>query len=135
MTRTLGSIVRFVIVGSSNTLIGLAVIVLAVRLFGMNDVAANAVGYLVGFSWSFGLNRRWTFRHSGKPTVALGRYALVCAVSYGLNVAVLVAMRSALPTAHVLPQLAAVITYSVAAYLGSCYFAFRTQTISGVAGT
>jgi putative flippase GtrA len=130
---TFGSILRFVLVGGSNTLVGLAVIVLAIRLFGMNDVAANAIGYVIGFSWSFGLNRRWTFRHSGAPTAALGRYALVCALSYALNVVVLMGMRSALPTAHVLPQLAAVITYSVAAYLGSRYFAFRTRTVSGVA--
>jgi len=130
-----GSMTRFALVGGSNTLVGFAVILLGIKLLGMNDFAANAIGYLIGFAWSFGLNRRWTFRHSGAPTSALGRYALVCAVSYALNIVVLMEMRSALPTAHIVPQLGSGVTYSVAAYFGSRYFAFRPQTGSGVART
>jgi putative flippase GtrA len=128
MIATYGSMLRFLIVGGSNTLVGFAVIILAVRVFGLNDLAANAIGYLVGFLWSFALNRRWTFRHSGEPTAALLRYALVCAVAYALNVIVLIGVRSALPSAHILAQMAAVITYSVVAYYGSRYFVFRMQT-------
>lgn len=132
MITTHGSILRFLLVGGSNTIVGLAVIVVAVKVIGMNDIAANAVGYTIGFIWGFALNRRWTFRHSGAPAVAFGRYALVCAVSYALNLIVLASVRAALPSAHILAQLAAVITYSVVAYLGSRYFAFTGPTVDGI---
>jgi putative flippase GtrA len=132
MIATYASMLRFLLVGGSNTLVGLTAILIAVRVFGLNDLAANAIGYLIGFFWSFGLNRRWTFRHSGSPKVALVRYALVCSISYALNVIVLMAIRSVVPGAHLLAQLGAVITYSVAAYYGSRYFAFRAPAIGSV---
>ncbi len=115
---------RFLIVGFSNTLLGLAVIALAIEVFGFGDISANAAGYLVGFLWSFGFNRSWTFGHSGAPAGALVRYAIVCAAGYAVNVVTLLSARSAFPEFQMTSQLLAVVAYSAVVYLGSRYFAF-----------
>src|SRR3974390_913761 len=81
--RLLGlSFVRFGLVGISNTVVGFVVIYLCLRVLSFGDLAANATGYAVGFLWSFGLNRAWTFRHRGAPVRSMPRFALVCAAAY-----------------------------------------------------
>jgi len=70
--RRSGSPLKFVVVGVANTLIGLLAIYLCKWLLGFGDAVANISGYMIGLAVSFGLNRGWTFRHSGAVLPALG---------------------------------------------------------------
>lgn len=120
-------ILRFAAVGVSNTLVGLGLIWVAWHWWGWPDLLANALGYAAGFAWGFALNRGWTFRHEGPAGASLLRYALVCALAYALNVAVLTSTRGLLGETSFWPQVLAVGAYSCAAFLGSHFYAFRTQ--------
>jgi len=82
---------RFLTVGLVNTLVGLAVIFLLMRL-GAHYVFANASGYAVGLGVSFVLNRSWTFRAKSGASGQLARYLSVFAVCYLLNLAVVGAL-------------------------------------------
>src|SRR5207244_4508227 len=85
MRRRLGgSPIKFVVVGVGNTLLGLTIIYALKGLAGASDVAANVVGYLVGASVSFSLNKTWTFGHRGRVGPALWRFLLVLAAAYML---------------------------------------------------
>ena len=125
MSSLLRRALRFGTVGLTCTVIGLALIWLAWRWWEWDDVAANTLGYAVGFLLSLVLNRGWTFRDDGPPARGLARFALVCALAYALNLAVLAVARSAMGQQSFWPQLLAVGAYSAAAFLGSHFYAFR----------
>jgi putative flippase GtrA len=121
----LGAAIRFAVVGLSNTLIGVLVIYLAWRLWGWPDWAANAIGYAIGFVWSFGLNRRWTFQARNRLGPSFVRYALVCALAFGANLTVMLWARRWLGDGTFAPHLIGACVYTVIAFLGSHFIAFR----------
>lgn len=120
------SLVRFVLVGISNTIVGLSVTYVSWRFLGFGHWWANAAGYLVGFLWSFTFNRLWSFdaRDAGHPAAQFWRFTLVCAVSYGVNVIVLSLVRQAMGDDSFVPFLVAMVAYSIVNYLGSRLFVF-----------
>lgn len=124
--RNAATIVRFLIVGVGNTLVGLTFIFLFLRL-GASDVAANALGYSVGLSFSFFANRSWTFRHSGPVWPALWRFLLVFAVAYSLNLATTLMMLRLLGSGSFLAQVAGIMPYTILSYLGSRLVAFKPE--------
>jgi putative flippase GtrA len=130
------SFFRFVLVGISNTAIGMSVIYIAWHTFRLGDVLANVLGYLIGFLWSYGINRLWTFRDNGSVARSFTRFALVCAAAYAANLFVLLGTRSVIGEASFLPHVFGAVTYTVLGYLGSRFFVFRHEGKScpGAAG-
>lgn len=116
---------RFALVGVSNTVVGFAVIWLALRGFGFSDIAANATGYAVGFVWGFVLNRAWTFSHRGALHASFPRYVVVCLVAYAANLVVLLWLSRQLGPGSLVSQFFGILTYSTLAYLGARRYAFR----------
>jgi putative flippase GtrA len=123
------SFVRFGLVGASNTVIGLSVIYLAWRVFGLGDLAANVLGYLIGICWSFTLNRLWTFNDAGPVRRSFVRFALICAAAYAVNLLVLFEVRRLMGASSFLPHVLGMAAYTAVGYFGSRFFAFnQTKT-------
>ena len=122
---------RFLLVGLSNTLIGMGVIYFAWRVLGLGDLPANMLGYAIGFVWSYGLNRLWTFQDSGAMGRSFSRFALVCAVAYLANLLVLFTARRLMGDASFLPHVFGSVAYTALGYLGSRFFAFKPQPNAG----
>ena len=118
------SALRFVVVGIGNTIVGLGVIYAGKWLLQFGDVLANLLGYACGFSMSFALNKRWTFRYQGPPGPALARFLAVLVIAYLLNLAVVVSSRDLLHCNSYLAQALGIIPYSGFGYVGSRFFAF-----------
>jgi putative flippase GtrA len=116
---------RFVIVGLANTLCGLTVIYGAKFFLGLGDVAANALGYGVGLTVSFVLNKNWTFGYEGPVTAAVVRYLVVFLIAYAINLAVVVALIDQWAINGYLAQALGVVPYTVSFFLMAKYFAFR----------
>lgn len=127
------SSVRYVLVGLSNTVVGFAVIWIALSGFRFGNVAANVTGYAIAFLWSFALNRKWTFRHRGAIGKGLLRYALVCLVAYLANLSIVVLLSGFLGQRSLLVQVCGMITYTALAYAGSRCFAFSTSAAPAAA--
>ena len=117
------ALVRFVVVGMFNTLVGLTIIFATKWLFGAGDVVANAFGYGVGLLVSFSLNRTWTFAHNGPTGRAFVAFLAVQAVAYSLNLATVVSLISFGVDSY-LAQALGVPPYTIVSYLGSRYLAF-----------
>jgi len=118
---------RFCMVGASNTAIGLGLIWVAWRWLRWPDLPANVLGYSVGFLWSYALNRRWTFAHRGPLAQSFARFALICALAYAVNLAVLAASRAALGAASFWPHVLGMAAYTLVGFLGSQFYAFHVQ--------
>lgn len=125
MRAALGQAVRFGVVGVVNTLVGLAVIYLAMAALRFDDVAANVLGYAVGLAVGFALNRRWTFAHAGRVLPTALRFAVAFVVSYVLNLATMLLLRDHFGVDPYIAQAAGVPPYTIAFFLLSRYFVFR----------
>ncbi|MEO8118442.1 MAG: GtrA family protein [Rhodoferax sp.] len=117
------TVLRFLLVGIVNTLVGLGVIFAAKGVFGLGDVVSNAIGYGIGLLVSFSLNRYWTFRHTGPVSNAIAIFFVVQAAAYSLNlVCVLGSIEYGIDS--YIAQALGMPPYMVISYLGSRYFAF-----------
>jgi putative flippase GtrA len=121
---SLSQAVRFGAVGLVNTFSGLLVIYSLKYFAGISDVKANALGYAVGMIVSFGLNRNWTFAHRGLHSRAALRFLVTMAVSYGVNlVVVLVALHAFGVNAYV-AQVLGMPAFTITSFLLCKYWVF-----------
>lgn len=118
---------RFVLVGVANTILGLALIFACKAFLGLGDVAANFVGYATALLAGFAANKRWTFGHRGDTAGALGRYLLVLAAAYLVNLCVTLYAIDVVHMGSYWAQAAGVVPYAITGYLGSRLFAFADR--------
>jgi putative flippase GtrA len=77
--------VKFGVVGVSNTLIAFAIYTVLLKVFGVWYLAASAIGFAVGATNGFLLNRRWTFREHVGDSLTPVRWATVQSAGLGVN--------------------------------------------------
>lgn len=109
---------RYALVGSLNTLVGLLVIVASQALLGLAPYVANACGYAAGILVGFVANRNWTFRHFGPIGLSAALYVTMFAACYALNLAVLWLGLTVLGWPVALAQTTAMLVYSVCFFVG-----------------
>ncbi|MGC3980091.1 MAG: GtrA family protein [Steroidobacteraceae bacterium] len=79
------SLVRFVLTGVLNTLVGLGTIFALKWFFQMADTPANLLGYGVGLVVSYLVNSRWTFQYKNALLPVLPQYLGVILLAYLVN--------------------------------------------------
>ena len=129
MSVSLQSLIKFSMVGISNTALGLGIIYIAWNVFGIDDITANILGYLAGFLWGYFWNRSWTFSTAPKGIKSFWRYIFICILAYSANLATLGSLRSVLGPDSFLPHVAGALVYAGLSYIGSCYFAFSSARL------
>ena len=77
--------VKFGIVGVSNTLLTLVVYTILLKVFGVWYLAASAIGFMVGATNGFILNRKWTFAEHVGDSLTPVRWAVVQGCGLGVN--------------------------------------------------
>jgi putative flippase GtrA len=87
----LPQLVRFGLVGCSNTALSWCAYALLVRA-GVHVLLASAIAWTLGALNSYVLNRRWTFRSHGRRAPELARFAAVQCAGLALDVALLDAL-------------------------------------------
>jgi putative flippase GtrA len=126
MTGFIRQALRFGLVGIANTSIGLMAIYAVLYFFSTNPAIANASGYAIGMVVSFILNRTWTFRDSRSITNVLPRYIFIAAISYLINLAVVLVGTYHFAVGPYLIQLFGIGIYTLAMFLGCRWFVFQT---------
>ncbi len=84
-------LLRFIIVGILNTIIGLSVIYLFIYL-GFNNYTSNFFGYMVGLSISFVLNKYYVFNAQYSNQIfykQFTKFILIFIIAYSVNIIVL----------------------------------------------
>lgn len=118
MRGLLEQVVRFGGVGVLNTIVGLAIIWLAMWV-GMPPIASNAIGYAVGLTLSFWLNRSWTFEGGQQNNSSSGlrseaqRFFIAFLTAWLLNVAVVWMGLHYTTSSPYLLQIAGMATYTL----------------------
>lgn len=122
---------RFVLVGLSNTALGLLVIFGCKAWLGLGDAAANFTGYALLIVVSFVLNREWTFQDAGDPVASLQRFVLVLAAAYLANLGTTLAAIDLLHVDDYLAHVLGVGPYAAVGYVGSRWFVFTAPRAAG----
>lgn len=117
---------KFVVVGLSNTLIGLGAIYALKAFLGLDDAFANFFGYCAALLWSFLLNRSWTFEHRGHEARAFARFIVVVAVAYVVNLLAVLHLVRDLQVNGYIAQALGIVPYSLLFYLGCKLYVFRS---------
>ncbi|MGR9000416.1 MAG: GtrA family protein, partial [Gammaproteobacteria bacterium] len=119
---------RFGAVGLVNTAIGLLAIYAVIFFFNTGPAVANAIGYSIGLAVSFALNRIWTFGDGRSIAKVLPRYLLAAAISYLLNLSVVMLGSYHFGVGPYLVQLFGIGIYTVTLFLGCRWFVFQAAT-------
>ena len=118
------SLVRFLLTGAANTLLGLGIIY-ALKLLGMHDVPANLLGYALGIWISYAMHAWWSFEYRGSIRAALPRYVLVTVLAYLANLATVSVALYWWGLNGYVAQAFGIPPYALVAYLGSRLYVFR----------
>jgi putative flippase GtrA len=81
--------VRFLIVGGVSTLIQYAVLIATVEYWHWNPVVSSSLGYLISSAANYLLNYRFTFRSDNPHHIAATRFAIVAAIGFSINAALM----------------------------------------------
>ncbi len=121
------TLIRYLLVGVVNTLVGLGTIYLAMYFLQMGVASSNAFGYAVGIVVSFILNKKWTFNSDDHAVYSFLRYLLVLLVAYVANLETVLFANSHFDLNPYLSQALGIFPYTAIGFLGSRYFAFRER--------
>ena len=127
------SMLRFLLVGVVNTLVGAGIMFLLYNLAGCSYWLSSAANYLVGGVVSYFLNKYYTFKNTERSWRHVLRFALNVAVcwllAYGiakpLALRLLTGFDEKLQTNAAM--LAGLCLYTALNYLGQRFFAFRAK--------
>lgn len=118
-------LIRYLCVGVANTCVGLGVIYAAMYFLRLGTVQANALGYAVGITCSFALNRSWSFASRGPVLHEFARFLVVVAIAYLVNLGTVTALVRCFGIDRYLAQCLGILPYTAVGFLGSRHFAFR----------
>ena len=127
------SMLRFLLVGVVNTLVGAGIMFLLYNLAGCSYWLSSAANYIVGGVVSYFLNKYYTFKNTERSWTQVLRFALNVAVcwllAYGiakpLALRLLAGFDEKLQTNAAM--LAGLCLYTALNYLGQRFFAFRAK--------
>jgi len=118
-------LIKFGIVGVSNTLLTAGVIWILMKVFHCSDYISNFIGYIIGLANSFIWNRKWTFESKTRVSVTVFKFIVTFAISYAVQLGNLYAL---LHLTHIDPyycQLLSIVVYTGINFILNKYYTFK----------
>jgi putative flippase GtrA len=125
--------VKFGTVGVSNTLLTFIVYTVLLKVFGVWYLAASAIGFLVGATNGFLLNRRWTFKEHVGDALTPVRWGIVQGCGLALNVGLLLALVDGAGVEKLLSQVMTIGVVTTVTFLANRAWTFRVHPPVAVA--
>jgi putative flippase GtrA len=120
--------VKFGIVGVSNTLLTFIVYTVLLKGFGVWYLAASAIGFIVGATNGFLLNRRWTFREHVGDALTPVRWAIVQSTGLAINIGLLFLLVNEAGVEKLLAQALAICVVTVTTFTANRAWTFRVHS-------
>jgi putative flippase GtrA len=119
--------IKFGIVGISNTLLTFIVYTILLKGFGVWYLAASAIGFIVGATNGFLLNRRWTFREHVGDALTPVRWGIVQTSGLAINEALLFVFVNEAHLDKLLAQACATVFVTVTTFIANRSWTFRVH--------
>lgn len=126
--------VKFGIVGVSNTALTFIVYTVLLKAFGVWYLAASAIGFVVGATNGFLLNRRWTFRGHVGDALTPVRWAVVQGCGLGVNEGLLFLFVHDARIDKLISQALATVVVTVTTFFANRAWTFRMHHVQVAAG-
>jgi putative flippase GtrA len=124
---TLVQFVKFGLVGVSNTALTFVVYTLLLKGFGVWYLLASAIGFAVGATNGFLLNRRWTFREHVGDSLTPVRWAIVQSGGLAINEGLLYALVDGVSVDKLVAQAMAIVVVTTSTFLVNRAWTFRVH--------
>lgn len=118
------TIVRFLVVGGLNTLVGHGTVFFCMLVISMNPIISNVTGYAIGIGFAFLMHKHVTFRTKGNAVAEFLRFLPAFAVSFAINLGVLMALLTT-GVSDIASQVAAAAAYVASSFLLNRLLVFR----------
>jgi len=118
-------ILKYLLVGIINTIVGYGIIFFLMFL-GVSPEISNIVGYAVGISVSYVLNKIYTFQSKAHPKKEFPKFVLSLLASYTLNFLTLVLCIHIFKINPYISQIISGTVYTISGFVFLKYFAFRS---------
>lgn len=115
--------IRFLLVGSANTIAGLCFIY-GLIFFGVGPVIANFVGYAVAVPLGYVSHALVSFDYRGRHARSFPRYLIALVIAYVINLTILLGVMKILFLSKYLAQIPAFMSYAVVFLLLNRHFVF-----------
>ena len=116
MTSELGRLVRFGLVGITNTVVTLASYVVLTHV-GVAPAIASGIAFALGAANGYRLNRSWTFRAARHGAITAARYVAVQGLGAGLSAGGVALATSDLSVRHLAAEAVVLPIVTVVTYL------------------
>lgn len=87
-SKIIYQIIKFIIVGFGNTIIGMAAIFIFYELYGCGYWLASSLGFGIGSIWSYFLNKNFTFQYNEKGIKIFIKFITSTAICYVIAYAI-----------------------------------------------
>lgn len=121
----MNQLLRFLVVGVFNTLIGYCIIFACMYLARMTPETSNFIGYAVGLVASYLLNRNYTLNSRQDQFSESIRFLAVFVIAYASNFMVLITLIHRMGIHQGVSQIFAGLIYVVTSYFMNKYFVFN----------
>ena len=128
--KDLPHFVRYVGIGVINTIVGYGLI-FTLMFLGINPFLSNLIGYAVGITVSYILNKNFNFRSEKSTKETFPKFVGVLLTAYVINFAVLFVCLKVLCLNKYLSQLIAGGFYTLFGFLGNRYITFAEEKRNG----
>jgi putative flippase GtrA len=119
--------VKFGIVGVSNTLLTFIVYTVLLKGFDVWYLAASAIGFVVGATNGFLLNRRWTFREHVGDALTPVRWAVVQSTGLAINIGLLYVLVHEAGLDELLAQALTIVVVTLTTFFANRAWTFRVH--------
>ena len=126
MRRSMGSLVRFAVVGVVSN-VALYVAYVGVTFMGVGPKLAMTLCFVAGVLFSFVLNRNWSFKSASPTGGALLRYAITYLLGYLLNLAGLLLFVDGWGFPHEIVQACLIAVVAVLMFVAQRAWVFRAR--------
>lgn len=123
--KTKTEIIKYAIVGLSNTAVTATAIWILTKCFGISETTSNFTGYIAGLVNSFVWNKQWTFRSDAAWLKSAVRFAFAFALSYIPQYFLLIYLNKTLSIDPYYNQLIAMAFYTVINFVLNKFFVFK----------
>lgn len=125
INKSILQMVKYGIVGVSNTLLTAIVIWIMLKKLNTSDYVANISGYIVGLTNSFIWNRKWTFQSKSNVSSTIVKFIVIFAISYLFQLGALYLLLNFTAIDSYICQLMSIVAYTGSNFFLNKYYTFK----------
>lgn len=113
----MNTIIRYLISGAINTVLGILIIYGLMFFLKINPYLSNFLGYSIGFFLGYILNKNWVFIKNNKRKFIFLKYLFIILFSYLINIAIVSAAITIIGANPYISQIFGATTYTLVSYI------------------